>query len=221
MFGKLIASLKSSEYAKNTVVIVWSDHGWQLGEKEHWRKFALWENVLRTVLMIQVPEGAAGLPEGSKNGATCERVVSTQDIYPTLVDLCGLPERKEIDGRSLVPLLRNPKLKWDYPAISSYDFSEFSIRNERFRYTTYVDGSEELYDHDADPEEWKNLANDPGYATTLEELRRHIPQDPAPLMKTSVEIRSFHIPPFKSREEYQDYVGHGKDMLYYINKYWK
>jgi len=161
MLGRLLDALEKSPYADNTVIVLWSDHGWQLGEKEHWRKFALWENVLRTVLMIKAPPGTPGLPEGSKAGAACGRVVSLQDMYPTIVDLCGLPPREDIDGRSLVPLLRNTEAEWNYPAVSSYDFSEFSIRTERWRYTRLIDGSEELYDHDKDPEEWTNLANAP------------------------------------------------------------
>lgn len=163
MLGRLLDALESSPYAKNTVVVIWSDHGWQLGEKEHWRKFALWENVLKSVLMIKAPKGTPGLPQGSLRGARCERNVSLQDIYPTLVDLCGLPPRNNIDGRSLVPLMKHPSLQWDYPAISSYDFSEFSIRKNKWRYTIYIDGSEELYDHSKDLEEWNNLADNPEY----------------------------------------------------------
>jgi len=142
MLGKLLKALERSAYAENTVVVVWSDHGWQLGEKEHWRKFALWENVTRSVLMIKAPAGAPGLPGGGRTGIPCERIVSLQDIYPTLVDLCGLPAREEIDGRSLVPLLKDPSARWDYPAITTYDFSEFSVRTERWRYTMWIDGSE-------------------------------------------------------------------------------
>jgi len=93
MFGKLMNSLSNSKYAKNTVVVVWSDHGWQLGEKNHWRKFALWENLVQSVLMIKVPEGAAGLTSVSANGKSCDRVVSLMDIYPSLIDLCGLPTK--------------------------------------------------------------------------------------------------------------------------------
>lgn len=91
MLGRLLDALESSPYAKNTVVVIWSDHGWQLGEKEHWRKFALWENVLKSVLMIKAPKGTPGLPQGSLRGARCERNVSLQDIYPTLVEFSMMP----------------------------------------------------------------------------------------------------------------------------------
>jgi arylsulfatase A-like enzyme len=222
MLGLLLDALDKSRYADNTVVVAWSDHGWQLGEKEHWRKFSLWENVLRSVLMIKVPKGAPGLRKGSRLDAQCRRIVSLQDIYPTLVDLCGLPSRgDEIDGRSLVPLLKNPSAAWDYPAISSYDFSEFSVRTEQWRYTVYIDGSEELYDHSKDPEEWTNLANDPEYANIKAEMAKHVPQNPAPLVKTSARLQPHHTPPFKTKAEYQDWLEHGKDTKYIIEKYWK
>jgi len=221
MLGKILDALEESPYADNTIVIIWSDHGWQLGEKEHWRKFALWENVLRSVLMIKVPKGASGLPNGTPKGTRCERIVSLQDIYPTLLELCGLPPRPDIDGRSLVPLLKNSESPWPYPAISTYDFSEFSIRTERWRYTVYIDDSEELYDHSQDPEEWTNLANIPKYDNIKQTLRQYIPKNPAPLVKTSLKLQPHHIPPFKSKEEYYDWLKHGKDYKYLIEKYWK
>jgi len=221
MLGRLLDALKNSKYAKNTIVVLWSDHGWQLGQKEHWRKFALWENVIRSVLMIKVPKRMIGLPKGSRNGADCQRIVSLQDIYPTLVDLCGLDKRNDIDGNSLVPLLRNPKAKWNHPAVTTYDFSEFSIRTEKFRYTVYIDGSEELYDHIKDPEEWTNLAQDPKYVGIKEQLSSHIPKSPAPLVKTSLKLMPHHSPPFKTRQEYLDWLSHGKDNKYLIEKYWK
>lgn len=202
MVGRLLDALESSSYAQNTVVVLWSDHGWQLGEKQHWRKFAMWENVLKSVLMIKVPKGCAGLPEGSKIGSRCNRITSLMDIYPTLIKLCGLPSKEGLDGRSLIPLLQNPEKKWDFPAISTYDFSEFSIRTENWRYTRYIDDSEELYDHRKDPEEWTNLALDPQYKNVIDRFSRYIPDNPAPLIETSYELMPHHIPPLKSKEEY-------------------
>ena len=221
MLGILLDALEESPYADSTAVVLWSDHGWQLGEKEHWRKFALWENTLQSVLMIRAPKGSPGLLKGSRNGTECRRIVSLQDIYPSLVDLCGLPFRPDIDGRSLVPLLKDPSREWAHPAVSTYDFDEFSIRTERWRYTVYIDGSEELYDHTKDPEEWTNLAADPEHDAVKQELRLHIPPDPAPLVKTSVKLQPHHFPPFKSREEYLDWLEHGRDNAYLIEKYWK
>ncbi len=204
MLGKLLDDLEKSPYADNTIVVVWSDHGWQLGEKNHWRKFALWDNLARTVLMIKVPEGIKGLPEGSLPGARVERVTSLMDIYPTLVELAGLPSRPELDGRSLLPLLTNPKTEWPYPAITTYDITEFSIRTEDWRYIRYLDGSEELYDHRSDPEEWENLANNPAYQEKLTEMRSYIPANPAPLRKeTLIPLMPHHFPPYTSKEDYQ------------------
>ena len=131
MLGNLLDALEKSEYASNTIIALWSDHGWQLGEKEHWRKFALWENTAKSVLMMKAPEGMPGLPEGSAKGVKCNKITSLMDIYPTLLDLCGLPESNKVDGRSLTPLLKNPQIEWDYPAITTYDFNEFSIRTDR------------------------------------------------------------------------------------------
>lgn len=219
MFGKLMNSLAQSNYADNTIVVVWSDHGWQLGEKNHWRKFALWENVVQSVLMIKAPKGTKGLSAGSANGESCERVVSLMDIYPTLIELCGLPVKTNIDGRSIVPLLGNPEKEWDYPAITTYNHSEYSIRNERWRYTIYLDGSQELYNHNNDSEEWYNLANDPKYADIIKELAAFIPKNPAPLKLTSTRLQSHHYPPFRSPEDYQDWINHGRDNKYIIDKW--
>lgn len=214
MLGRLLDGLDASPHAQNTIVVLWSDHGWQLGEKSHWRKFALWDNVARCVLMIHAPTV-------SKDGRMCQRVVSLQDIYPTLIDLCGLPERPEIDGRSLVPLLRKPTRKWDHVALTTYDYDEFSVRSERFRYIRYIDGSEELYDHDNDPEEWNNLAADPQFARPKRELAARIPGDKAPLIKTSEKLQPHHIPPFRSRADYEEWLRHGKDNQHLIRKYWQ
>jgi arylsulfatase A-like enzyme len=202
MVGKILEALKSSNYAQNTIIVLWSDHGWQLGEKTHWRKFALWENVVRTVLMMKVPEGTVGFPEGSVVGGQCDRITSLMDIFPTLVELCGLPQKNGLDGHSLIPLLENPNAVWDYPAITTYDFLEFSIRTQNWRFTCYIDGSEELYDHKSDPEEWNNLADIPEYKEIKENLLRYIPNNPAPLAETSYKLMPHHIPPFKSKEDY-------------------
>jgi arylsulfatase A-like enzyme len=138
--------------------VLWSDHGRQLGEKEHRRKFALWENTVKTVMMIKAPRGVPGLPEGSRVGGGCDGITSLMDIHPTLIDLCGLPEKEGLDGRSLTPLLRNPETSWDHPAVTTCDFSEFSIRTEKWRYARHIDDNEKLYDDTGNPEERHNMA---------------------------------------------------------------
>lgn len=206
LVGTLLDALENSAYADNTIIILWSDHGWQLGEKEHWRKFALWDNVTQVVLMMKVPNGATPrLPEGTRPGSRVNRVTSLVDIFPTVTDLAALPAKDNLDGRSLTPLLADPDKAWDYPAITTYDFDEFSVRTENFRYIRYIDGSEELYDHRSDPEEWTNLAGDPAFAVIKAEMIGHIPVDPAPLGPT-IELEPHHTPPFGSAEQYEAYI---------------
>jgi arylsulfatase A-like enzyme len=168
--GKLLDALEKSEYAHNTIIVLWGDHGWHLGEKEHWRKHALWETTTRTTLIISAPEGI-------KKNQVCERPVSLVDIYPTLVEMCGLPEPKGLDGKSLVPLLNDPGKQWERPALTTYGYKNHAIRTEQWRFIQYNDGSEELYDHSSDPNEWRNLANKEEYKTVLEELRKYLPTE--------------------------------------------
>ena len=167
--GRVLEALEKSEHAENTIVVLWGDHGWHLGEKEHWRKHALWDVSTRTPLIISVPDG------GSK-GQLCHRPVSLIDLYPTLVDLCGLPERDGLDGQSLKPLLNNPSREWHRPVVMTYGFNNHAVQTERWRYIRYADGGEELYNHTSDPNEWKNLASLSQYKSTIEELKMHLPE---------------------------------------------
>jgi len=97
-------------------------------------------------------------------------------IYPTLCELCGLEAPKHNEGVSVVLLLKDPAAKWDRPALTTHGKDNHGIRTERWRYIRYADGGEELYDHDADPLEWKNLAKDPAKASVISELRKHLPE---------------------------------------------
>jgi len=171
--GRVLDALDASPRRDRTIVVLWSDHGWHLGEKSHWRKSTLWEEATRVPLVVVVP----GM---TPTGAVCDRPVSLMDLYPTLVELCGLPPRAEITGRSLVPLLTDPAAPWDHPALTTHGSGNFSVRSEHWRYTRYADGSEELYDHDADPHEWTNLAGRADQANVIAELRRAMPTDRAP-----------------------------------------
>lgn len=174
--GRLMAGLDRSRLAGNTIIVLWSDHGWHLGEKLHWRKFSLWEEATRNVFAIAAP-GIAG------NGKACPRPVNLLDIYPTLVDLCGLSAKAGLDGVSLRPLLQNPMATWDRPTLTTYLRNNHSVRDERWRYTRYSDGSEELYDHRSDPMEWINLARDPRHAAIKQGLARRMPTQNAPESK--------------------------------------
>lgn len=167
--GRLLAALNQSPHAENTVVVLWGDHGWHLGEKQHWRKMTLWERGTRTPFIIKWPGAKA-------NGRTVESPVSLQDIFPTLVDLCGLRVEQELDGNSLKPLLMNPEMAWDKPVLMSHGPGNFAVRSGHWRLIHYADSSEELYDMQADPGEFANLAMNPKYDDTREKLRGHLPE---------------------------------------------
>jgi len=171
--GRLIDALNKSKYKDNTIIVLFGDHGWHLGEKEHWRKFALWEEATRVPFIIVAP----GL---SKANTAVNRTVSLMDIYPTLIDLCKLPSKSGLEGNSIVPLLKNPEASWNHPSVTTHGLGNHSVRNERYRYIVYEDGTEELYDHDTDPQEWKNLANDQKYAGVKKELIVFLPKVNAP-----------------------------------------
>jgi len=173
MVGRLIAAFDASPIADNTIVVLWSDHGWHLGEKLHWRKFSLWEEATHDVLMIVAP----GV---TKPGGRCDTPVSHIDIYPTLIELCGLKPKKELAGQSLVPLLKDPSATRERPALTTHGRGNHSLRSKRWRYTRYSDGTEELYDHNADEMEWTNLADKPEYAKVKKDLARWLPKTNAP-----------------------------------------
>lgn len=167
--GKVLAALDAGPLARNTVVVLWGDHGWHLGEKLHWRKFTLWEEATRCPLMIVAP----GV---TKAGGVCRRPVNLLDIYPTLIDLCGLRANKALEGTSLLPLLKDPAAKWDRPSLCTYGRNNHSLRDERWRYIRYRDGSEELYDHGRDEMEWTNIAADPDHADVKKRLAQWLPK---------------------------------------------
>ena len=182
MFGRLLDALDKSLYKKNTIIVLFGDHGWHLGEKEHWRKFALWEEATRVPFIIVAP-GVA------KPNSVCERTVNLMDIYPTLVSLCGLPFKEGVEATNIRPLLLNPKLAWDHPSITTFGFGNHAVRTERWRYIQYNDKTEELYDHNADPYEWKNLAWDPKYTDIKKKLSAWIPKINVPALPADSSIR--------------------------------
>jgi len=156
--GRVIDALDAGTYSDNTIVVLWSDNGFHLGEKLHWRKFTLWDQATRIPFMIRAPKVVK--PQSISNQA-----VSLVDIYPTLIDLCGLSKpHHTLSGESLVPLLVNPLAKKKTPAFITYGKGNDSVVDERWRYIRYEDNSEELYDHDNDPHEWKNLSEKNEYA---------------------------------------------------------
>jgi arylsulfatase A-like enzyme len=166
--GVVLDSLKKSIYRDNTIIVLFGDHGFHIGEKNHISKLTLWEEATQTPLIIRVPGGAPTDPN------RCKRPVSLVDLYPTLVELCGLPPRDGLDGRSIASLVREPKRDWPYPAVIT-QFQSHAVRTERYHYIRYGDGEEELYDDAVDPNGWNNLANDPKYAGTKGELKKWLP----------------------------------------------
>ncbi len=178
--GELLKALRDSPYADNTYIVLWSDHGFHLGEKLRWGKRSLWEESARAPLIIAGPDVV--------KGSRCTRPVGMIDLYPTLVDLCGLPSRNELEGKNLRPLLENPEAAWEQPSLTTFGPNNHSLRSERYRYISYSEGSEELYDHENDPLERTNLAGNPEYRTIIDEMRKWLPsinREPVPGSKGS------------------------------------
>lgn len=169
MVGRLLTALEQSDHADNTIVCLWSDHGWHLGEKQKWHKSTNWEEATRVPLIISAP-GKFG------SNVRVASPASLIDLYPTLIELCGLRPREDLDGTSLVPQLKDSTAKREVPAITTLGGLHHAVRNEHWRYIRYADGSEELYDHRVDPNEWQNLASDEAHAETKASLAKWIPE---------------------------------------------
>jgi arylsulfatase A-like enzyme len=178
MVGRLIDALDKSPNKDNTIVVLWGDHGWHLGEKQHWRKFTLWEEATRAPLVMVAP----GV---TRPGSICNRTVDFMGIYPTICDLAGLPVPSHVQGTSLKPLLANPEAAWNRPALTTYMFNNHAVRSAQWRYIRYNDGSEELYDEQNDPMEWTNRAARPELAAVKAELARFLPATNAPSASAS------------------------------------
>ncbi len=165
--GRLLDALDASPHADNTIIVLFADHGYHLGEKERWSKFSLWERTSRVPFIISVP--------GRSNGKSAEPV-ELLSIYPTLIDLCGLAPNADTEGVSLRPLLENLGGPWEHVAVTTLGRHNHAVRDERWRYIRYADGTEELYDHENDPDEWTNLASSPDLTEVLASLKMHLPK---------------------------------------------
>ncbi|MCA9200018.1 MAG: sulfatase-like hydrolase/transferase, partial [Planctomycetales bacterium] len=170
--GRLLDALDESGQADKTIIILLCDHGWHLGEKHHWKKFTLWEEATRVPLIIVAP----GVTKANQQ---TDQPVSLLDIYPTLVDLCQLPEPDQLDGKNLRPLLDGSAIRWDHAAVTTHGKDNHAVRSQHWRYIRYQDGSEELYDHRVDSQEWTNLADDVRFAQVKTELAAWLPQSNA------------------------------------------
>ncbi len=172
--GSFLDALKHNPRGRETIVMLVSDHGWHLGEKKHWCKGAIWEQTTRIPFIV--------VGTGIEPGSVCQQPVALIDVYPSLVDLAGFDIPEYLQGTSIKPQLRGSKAERP-PVISSYGEGNTAIRTSRWRYIRYEDGSEELYDHRLDPDEWTNLAGDPQHTTTKERLAEMIPKNQRPGLK--------------------------------------
>ncbi len=180
LVGEIVEALEKSKYADNTIVVLWSDHGFHHGEKGRWGKYSLWERATRVNCIWVVP----GV---TKAGSVCSKPVNLLDIYPTLASLtsCKTPA-KQLEGNDLSVLMKDPEAPWDEATVTTFGYKNYGVRSGRYRYIVYEDGSEELYDHTNDTWEWKNLADKPQFAAIKQNMRKWIPvhhEPPGPTYK--------------------------------------
>jgi arylsulfatase A-like enzyme len=177
--GRVLGALEESGQADNTIIVLWSDHGWHLGEKEHWGKFTGWEESTRVPLVILLPESMSGsqYAEAFEAGRTYGGAVNLIDLYPTLVELAGLPPVEGLAGRSLAPSLQavDPATE---STLVTFGRGNYTVVEGSWRYIHYFDGTEELYDMASDPNQYENLAGQEGHAATLARLKAKLPETP-------------------------------------------
>jgi len=161
--GKVLNYLDNSPYADNTIIVLFSDHGWHLGEKQHWGKWTGWNDSTSVPFII--------VPPGSKKSENCKQPVSLLDIYPTLVEMAGLPP-KQLDGISLANLVKKPKATTNRAIRILFNKGNFALVNSDWRYIRYKEGEEELYNRKQDPHEFHNLAGKAEYKEVLEKMRQ-------------------------------------------------
>ena len=169
--ARVLEALQESGKADNTIIILWSDHGWHLGEKMITGKNTLWDDGTRVPLIFAGP--------GITAGQRCTKPAELLDMYPTLIDLCGLSKNDRLEGHSLLPQLKDADAPREWPAITTHNHDNHGVRSEHWRYIHYADGSEELYDMRKDPNEWKNVVADPQLAAILAEHRAWMPKTSA------------------------------------------
>lgn len=165
--GRVLDALEESPYRDNTLVVLWSDHGFHLGEKQHWSKRTMWEEATNSLLMFRVP----GVTQPEQ---VCSRPVTLLDIYPTILDLLGVEPPTHLDGRSIRPLLENPDALWPHPALSTFE-RHMCVVTERYRFIRYEDNTTELYDRASDPHEWVNQTDAPELAEVKATLAAALP----------------------------------------------
>jgi arylsulfatase A-like enzyme len=183
MVGRVLNALETGPNRDNTIVVLWGDHGWHLGEKEHWQKYTGWRVCTRIPLIIKAPAGVPGLAQGTIAGSICDKPVNLVSLFPTLTDLAGLPHKADNDGPSLVPLLANSRADWPHVSVTYLaEPGSYGLSADRWRYIHYANGDEELYDCQTDPFEWDNLTSSADHAAKVNELRALAPKTFAALV---------------------------------------
>jgi len=171
--GRVLDALEASGEASNTVIVLWSDNGWHIGEKDITGKNSLWKPSTHVPLIFAGP--------GVSVGKRCSQPAELLDIYPTLVELCNLPKKADIEGHSLKPQLKNANKKRLWPAITTANQNNHAVVTDKWRFIQYADGSQELYNEQNDPNEWKNLATDKKYKKVMDDLKKWLPKTNLPL----------------------------------------
>jgi len=166
--GEVLKALEDSPYKDNTIVVLWSDHGYRLGEKGTFAKHCMWQEGTNVPLIIKTP--------GGKGGLKSNKPVELLDIYPTLLDLCGLPSNSSNEGTSLKPLIDDPNKNLDDAALTTFGRNNHAVVTEKYRYIQYENGTEELYDRSVDPNEWDNLAKGPETEGIKLSLQKYLPK---------------------------------------------
>jgi arylsulfatase A-like enzyme len=179
--GRVLDALENSPYADNTIVVLWSDHGFHLGEKRTFSKFSLWNEATRAPFIIYDPRRIG-------NGTACAEPVGLINVYRTLCELTGLEAPAYTDGISLVPWLDNPVMPKESPVITTWGRGNYTLRSKEWRYTRYFDGSEELYNETNDPNEWINLAGNPEYDALKQKFAVWLPSTETPQVTSGVEL---------------------------------
>jgi arylsulfatase A-like enzyme len=164
--GEVLKSLENSPYRDNTIVVFWSDHGWQLGHKNRWEKYSLWHQATNAPFIVYVP---------NQKGGVCNEAVSYLDIFPTLLDLMGFKKPDFLEGDSFSKQVKTPNKKRKIPAVITYPKGSHAVVLGDWHYIHYLDGSEELYNHKTDPNEYKNIALNSENKALIEKLKQHLP----------------------------------------------
>ncbi len=171
--GKMLDALDASSAADNTVIVFWGDHGWHLGEKEHWGKWTGWQRATHVPFIVSPAK--SGATADFPRGVVCADPVGLIDLYPTLIDLCGIATRPGLAGQSLAPQLKNPTGSSDRHILTCFDAGNYSVTGPRWHYVRYADGNEELYDSVNDPHEWTNLAGRPEVRAIQQAMAAKLP----------------------------------------------